>query len=118
MTIESESIPDSDLLWRWVPRNKINSKARPTPAAFKEHGTGMSTDWNKYSTAEESRRRSPRPSDFGIARFCVANIRALTLTVAHSPRDWDQAHSDVTGIGDEEIRMKLRDLAIMELLPI
>lgn len=78
----------------------------------------MSTDWDKHSTAEESRQRNPKPSHCGIAKLRVADIRAIALTVEHTPRDWNQAHSDVTGIGDdEEVRLKLRDMAVMELQP-
>ena len=110
-----ESIPDTDSLFRWVPANRINAKGRPSPGAFKELRGGMSTDWSKYSTPEESRARSPLPSTTGIARLAVGAVRGLNLTVTHAPRSWDEAHTNVTGIGeDAEVRLKLADLARME----
>lgn len=116
---EAEAIPDEDHIFRWVPANRINARGQPAPGAFKERGSGMSTDWSKYSTAKESQDRAQKPELTGIARLEVEEVRRLGLGVTHTPRDWNRAHTDVTGIGDdEELRLLLRDMARMVLVPL
>jgi hypothetical protein len=113
MSYPVEEIPDEYRLYRRVKDNRFNAKGRPMPGAFTENGKGMSSDWSKYSTPEESLRRSPEPARFGIVSLEVTLVRGLGLLIEHTPRfPHNQAHTDVSGHGDdEEIRLELARLA-------
>ncbi len=114
MSFPVEPIGPDAALFRQVPPNRMKADGRPRAGAFTEHGRGMSTDWNKYSTPLESQARSPRP--VAIVRLEAARVSALGLSATHTPRNWNRAHVDVTGIGnDEEIRLALADLATVEI---
>ena len=54
---EKESIPDGDRLYRRVHRKLVNATGGIRAGAFTDHKGAMSTDWNKYSTPEETRHR-------------------------------------------------------------
>lgn len=116
-----EDIPEEAHLFLRVHKNNTKN-GTPNAGAFKEHGDGdkksMSTDWDKYSDATDSRNRAPSPIDNGVLKFLTQELRTLTLTVTHSPVFKDpilkdnRAHTDVKGIGrDPEIRIKLQDLS-------
>jgi len=120
-----EEIPNTDGVYMRVHRNLIpDGQVRPN--VFREHGKGMSVDWNKYSTPLETRNRGRIPPDNVVISMGVDSIRAIEeLTVEHAPvqeNTFDQegspiapnrAHTDVLGISsssDEkktEIRVKL-----------
>lgn len=51
---ESESIPDVDLLFMRVHKAVLSENGEPIPSSFRDHGGAMSTEWNKYSTPEET----------------------------------------------------------------
>lgn len=55
---ESESIPDESVLYMRVHRAMLNANGEPVLDAFRDHGGGMSTDWEKYSTPAQTRRRA------------------------------------------------------------
>ena len=73
------------------------------PGVFREQGESMSVDWEKYSTAEESRNRARYPERVGILALITGGVRSIEdLTVLHDPdeeRD-NRAHSGVHGILD------------------
>jgi hypothetical protein len=118
MSFPVESIPDDDELYRRVPPNRFNSAGRPIPGAFTEFRGGMSTDWSKYATPAQSLAGSRDPKNFGIVSLDVGAVRALSLSVAHTPRPFNQAHADVTGIGDDpEIRLALSKAATVHVTP-
>ena len=62
-----EEVPNEAILYVRVHKDKIQKKGFqigfPSPGAFKntpETGQDLSSDWNKYSTPEESRARIGR----------------------------------------------------------
>lgn len=114
-----ESIPDADPLFMRVHKQWRRGDG-VSPGAFKDHNSGMSTDWSKYSTAEETRARATKPEVlYSVVQMNVGDVRKVpNQVVRHTPdvaRN-NRAHTDV--IGDkkaEEIRVKLRRIAVLVL---
>src|SRR6202022_2386786 len=107
-----EEIPDGDALYMRVHRQYLNKEGKLAPGAFRDRGRGMSTDWSKYSTPPESLKRANQPTDNGIIELGVGGVRSIKpLTVEHDPIPANQAHTQVIGTKDEEIRLKLLRLA-------
>ena len=90
----------------------------------------MSTDWEKYSTAADTRARPKDPTRFAVLRLSVDCVRAIRgLTVSHdpvyepdsTPPNINRAHcavygletsSDISEIGYElRIRLNLLECA-------
>jgi len=67
----------------------------------------MSTDWDRYSTAEDTRRLARRPEENGVIGLAVKSVREIGLSVQHSPEDSNRAHTNVRGEKTTEIRLKL-----------
>lgn len=100
-----EEIPNSDSLFYRVPVCWLRVDQKPHIGIFRENEGSMSTDWKKYSTANETRARQGRPERFAVLRMVVSGIRAIDgLTVSHSPTQNvegvpdNQAHTDVFGL--------------------
>ena len=119
MVWEVEPIPNSDKLYM-----RVHAKLCPNglhTGIFREHGGGMSTDWEKYSTAEECRARTGHPSENGVIELVAGEVRdvevkgAKPLTVQHTPVENptppllpNRAHTDVVGIGTGEQKTEVR----------
>jgi len=74
----------------------------------------MSTDWEKYATALETRQRAKQPECSGVISLHVGSVRELPeQQVEHTPdvERANRAHTDVFGKKDEEVRVKLRRIA-------
>ena len=84
------------------------------PGVFLERGDGMSTDWDKYSTPEQSRKRAKNPNKNGIVSFAVGKLRNLSFNVDHAPSRSNQAHTNVKGVTVES-RLKLLDVYKWEI---
>lgn len=111
-----EDIPDADHLYMRVHRTWFKPSGDISLRAFANHGAGMSTDWSKYSTPEQTRDRGRTPPSNAVVRMNVGDIRAMPgQSVAHSPQDGNRAHADVLGEKDEEARMLLRRRATIVL---
>jgi hypothetical protein len=111
-----EQIPNEDRLFYRIHKSYVVD-GEVVPGAFQERGEGaergMSTDWEKYSTAEETRQHSKIPADNGIAAFLAGAVRAIDLEVSHAPLPDNRAHSHVKGIPHEgqlktQARLKLK----------
>lgn len=124
---ERENIPDDALLFMRVHKSQLDPNGEPIPGAFKNRPRstdGMSTDWNKYSTAEECRLRARTPADNVVLRLRVDEVRQIPLqTVEHTPKYEpaatppliNRAHTDVFGEKNTQVRlqfMKIYKLAI------
>ena len=112
----AEEIPNNDLLYMRVHRNMVEHdlpvigvfRNRPDPAQS-ELPPGMSTDWNRYSTPQQTRERarSSRPEDNGVISLNVGHVRGIYgQQVDHTPRyrvlenpedPNNRAHTDVSG---------------------
>ncbi len=79
----------------------------------------MSLDWDKYSTAEQTRNRGRKPHHNAVVSLMVGGIRTINnLEVLHTPEKENQAHSESVLPEDEtltEIRVLLLRLAKMEI---
>ena len=99
---EVEEIPDAHHLFLRV-HVSLLVEGRLHPGVFRQHGTGMSTDWEKYSSPETCRDRAPeseRPRN-GIVALVAGGVREVPdLAVIHSPNVElrNRSHSDVLGI--------------------
>jgi hypothetical protein len=106
----SELISDDATLFYRAHRQYLEKKTgRLLPHSFRRRFNGMSTDWDKYSTAAETLARSNIPDDNGIVVIAVANVRSIPdITVEHTPycpperARWNRAHCDVEAAGASE----------------
>ena len=125
---EVEKIPNTDSLYYRIHINWMDNEDI-MPGVFRERGTGekkgMSCDWSKHSTPEDSRKRAQQPHKNGIIEFIVQKLRELNLTVNHAPiqnhsfMDDNRAHSNVKGVEERstEIRLKLLDIYTWKIKP-
>lgn len=107
-----ETIADKHFLFMRVHRNTIIDGA-PIPGSFINHGTGMSTDWSKYSSPLETRSRGKQPaSNYGVVKLSVRETRTIPgQTVAHTPLLDNRAHADVFGEKDTQVRLMFTRIA-------
>jgi hypothetical protein len=112
---EVEEIPSNDKLFFRVHDNFIIDNEL-TPGVFREQGQGikkgMSTNWEKYSTAEMLRVVAKNPNANSVVSFICGELRELHLDVTHDPDLENRAHTNVTkleGPNETEIRLKLLD---------
>ena len=108
----TEPIPDGDPLFYRIHKSDF-VEGEIVPGAFRERGEGaakgMSTDWEKYSTALEAWNRSKIPADNLIVEFVVEKVREEGLEVAHDPLPDNRAHSHIKGIPHEgQLKVRAR----------
>jgi hypothetical protein len=102
----SEEIPDTDRLYMRVHQNLLHRDGRPIPGAFIDHGGGMSTDWERYSTPEETRQRARKPQDNAVISLLAGEVRRIPdQIVRHAPLPENRAHTDVIGEKTAEVRV-------------
>jgi len=76
-----EPIPDADNVFMRVHRMYFR-EGELQPGVFKQQGDGMSVDWDKYSTAEETKKRARKnPRDNAVIRMCRASFVCSALCV-------------------------------------
>jgi len=112
-----EYIPNEDSLYMRVHRTWFKPNGQISPGAFQNRGDGMSTDWSKYSTPEETRLRARKaPGDNAVVAMVVKDVRAVPgQQVEHTPLPQNQAHTDVRGEKDEEARVLIGRIAAVTL---
>ncbi len=91
------------------------------PGVFRAQGTGMSVNWEKYASAEETRKQSRRePEDNAVIRLLAGDIREIeSLSLKHTPEPENRAHSEVFGLptaGEEQTEKRLLLLRITEIV--
>jgi len=100
---EVEEILNDSILFYRVHKTYVRD-GQLIPGVFKERGEGvekgMSTDWNKYSTAEQALERSANIQDNGIVEGIIEKIRNIPLPVVHFPYDYNRAHSNILQLGE------------------
>ena len=102
----AEDIPDPDSLFYRVAVGWLRpGESRVAPGVFKENKGSISSDWEKYSTAAQTRSRQGRPERFAVIRMVAGLVREIDgLTVLHSPiQNIDgqldnRAHASVFGL--------------------
>lgn len=113
-----ESIPDRDVLFMRVHR-QWTLDGSPTPGAFQDRDGGMSTDWSKYSTAQDTLKRARKPEMNGILKMQVEQVRKIpNQTVQHTPKPENRAHTDVFGNKDDvEVRLLFSRICTWAISP-
>ena len=118
-----EPIPGTDNVFMRAHRVHFR-KGELQPGVFRQHGDGMSVDWKKYSTSQETRNRSAKPLENAVIRASVGRIREISgLDVQHKPdrERSNRAHSNVVGLPPHhtpelvEVRIKLLRITIVVL---
>jgi hypothetical protein len=78
---------------QWLPARQIH------PGVFRETEGGMSVDWEKYSTAQETRDRARNPDQNGVIALVAVDVRGIeALSVEHEPIRSNRAHSGIHGL--------------------
>jgi len=109
----SEEIPAEDHLWMRVHRNDLED-GEILPRAFRNRPKdtdGMSTDWEKYRTAQDTRNDGRvAPGNYAVIRLNVGEVREIPdQTVVHTPdlEKQNRAHTDVFGVKNPQARVLL-----------
>jgi hypothetical protein len=96
-----------------VHRHDMLSRAAVQPGAFRNHPTkhdGMSTNWEKYATAEDTRRQGRQaPTEYAVIQMVVEEILQIPQqSVEHTPdvENDNRAHTDVFGPKDARTRVE------------
>ena len=99
---EVETLGDLETLYYRVHKTYYRS-SKIIPNAFQTKGDGMSTDWAKYSSPEESYSRCKIPADNSIVSFNTGRVKSeKILDVIHKPENINRSHSLVLGIPKSE----------------
>jgi hypothetical protein len=115
-----EAIPSSDFVL--MRAHKANFSGRELmPGVFKSHDGGMSVNWDKYASAEETKQQATKnPEDNAVIGMPVMGVRRIDdLRVEHSPEASNRAHSDVLGIPhsrEQRTEVRLLLLRIAEIV--
>jgi hypothetical protein len=111
-----EPIPNEDPLYKRVPAVDIIDDAVGL-RTFRDQGSGMSTDWGKYSTPEQTKARATNPDWCGgVINLMAGQVRLISgLTVEHEPDRLtnNRAHTEVFGDkkSDPQVRVMLRRIS-------
>ena len=87
-----------------------------SPGVFTAKDGGMSVDWEKYSSQEQTRQRAKNPAKNSVIALSVGGVRGIkTLDVQHRPEPDNRAHSEIDLPANHEelveVRLLLRRLA-------
>ena len=114
-----EQIPDGDVVYMRA-YSQFFSNDDLLPGVFRPHDGGMSADWSKYATAQETRDRARTPSLNAVLSMPVGEIRRIdALRVEHSPEPDNRAHTDILDLpegGEELTEIRLRLLRISDVV--
>jgi hypothetical protein len=117
-----EPVPDEANLFRLVHRFKLKPSGLPRASAFTPADDGgVSTEWDRYASVEETRELARTvfhrsPEEFAVVGVVAGDVRSLDgLLVQHTPRRSNRAHTDIIGTFDEEVRVKLARMSRMVL---
>jgi hypothetical protein len=109
-----EEIEDGEVLYRRVHRNWFFPNGTLNPGAFRDYE--MSTDWQRYSSAEEARQRARKPNETAIVSLVVGEVRRIDgQRVQHAPVSDNRAHTNVIGDKSTKVRQRLVDTCKLEL---
>jgi hypothetical protein len=91
-----ELIPDADHVFMRAHKGFIRN-GELQPGVFRQHGNdGMSVDWNKYSTAIDTKNRGRNPENNAVVQLNAGAIRfQVGLDVTHAPLGANRAHAVV-----------------------
>jgi hypothetical protein len=103
-----EEIPSNASLFYRFPVGQLRpDDPKPFPGMFRENRGSISTDWDKYSTAAQTRARQGGPERFAVLKMVVGGVREIReLRVVHSPIQNrvglpdNRAHADIFGLDE------------------
>ena len=110
-----EPIPDADHIFMRAHRIHFRN-GELQPGVFRQQGNGMSVDWEKYATPQETRTRAAKPLENAVIAARAGRVRQTgDLRVLHDPdpEHLNRAHSNVLGLPVHgspelvEVRIKL-----------
>ena len=111
-----EDIPSSSLVFMRVHSSRMKDGLPNVGAVTPKGGSrGLSVDWDKYSTPEDTLGRANKPKENAVVSMEVAKIREIkikeNLDVKHRPLASNRSHSEVPFSADPtdqtEARVKL-----------
>lgn len=110
--MEVEEISDEDRMFYRIPQKQLGPEGIHEGVFRDRRGDGMSVDWEKYSTAQQTRERGRLDADeYGIVAFVAGQVRAIRvppLSVVHHPVEGNQAHSHIHGINGAKDMARLK----------
>lgn len=110
-----EDIPEATRLFRRILRRHVKTDNSPKPAAFnlfRKSVPGISCDWEKYSTPQQTldRGKASTPEAIaGVVYFICRELRREDFRVTHTPVNY-QAHCTVLGEDTTQNRVTLSRL--------
>lgn len=115
---EVEPIPDVDYLFMRVHKQYINKDNSLKPSAFKgkpedDPNVGISTNWCKYASPDDTRNQAKIPTDNIVVRLKVDRVRKIPLqriiSVIHAPdrERNNRAHTHIFDANNVEARLEL-----------
>jgi len=86
-----EEIPDADSVFMRAQQMYFRD-GELEPGVFQSHGGGMSVNWERYATAEETKQQArlvnKDPTNYAVVSAIVIRIREIdALRVEHTPCD-------------------------------
>jgi len=116
---ETEHVPDGDDTFMRAHSVHIRRGAL-LPGVFRVRDDGMSVDWSKYSTPEETRQRCREPLENAVVSLPVLKVRGIKgLDVKHAPvtppEPPNRAHSNVLGIPASGVQLTKTRLLLLDI---
>ncbi len=91
----TEKIPDFDSVFMRAHETYFRD-GELMPGVFTAKDGGMSVDWDKYSSKEETRKRAKNPAKNAVLSLSVGGVREIKgLDVEHRPEPKNRAHSEI-----------------------
>lgn len=109
-----EEIPDADSVFMRAHKDHFRDGDLGL-GVFRAQDGGMSVNWNKYASMEETKQQAKNPRVNAVVSLPVGGIRRIKeLDVKHTPEPANRAHSEVNLPDDREelteVRVLLRRL--------
>ena len=104
-----EVIPDAASVFMRAHRDYFHRDGELLPGVFRNHGNGMSVNWDKHASAEETKQQAQLfmkdPHNYAVIVMPVIGVRRIDgLSVDHTPKPFNRAHSDVIGLPQSDQR--------------
>ncbi|NVM27406.1 MAG: hypothetical protein HWN65_01080 [Candidatus Helarchaeota archaeon] len=119
LSLAPEDIPNEDQLYYRYHKQYYKKRGEIRASCFRIINNVISTNWSRYSTPEICQEQAKVPSDNGIIKINVGEVRNIDLLdVQHNPREDNRAHTHIIGFeicetqaDKNEIRVKLSNIS-------
>ncbi len=115
-----EVIPSGDSVFMRAHRMHFSDGALQ-PGVFREQQGGMSVNWDRYASAEQTRQQAKKdPNANAVLQMSVLGIRGIgSLRVEHDPLPSNRAHTEVFGLPPKDsenlVEVRVRLLRITQV---